>query len=224
MKLDFNFNLKEDKQKFTEPEHKAKRRSTVLINRERNIIYRRAYSETQLLDLIPEGLQKGYIYNFITAGDVDALSFLKIVLRQQNLDYMLFSTWCMAADDILQIEEWLESGIIKTCDAYVGEIFPGTYKFEYQKLKNVIPKYGGRIAIFKNHSKIFAGIGKEFSFGIQTSANINTNPRAENACITLTDEIYHFYKDYFDKIVSFEKKPIDNDYQSTDKNGGINGA
>ena len=62
-----------------------------------------------------------------------------------------------------------------------------------------------RIAVFKNHSKIFAGIGDKFSFGIETSANINTNPRTENGCITIDNGLFEFYKSYFDGIISFEK-------------------
>ena len=58
--------------------------------------------------------------------------------------------------------------------------------------------------MFRNHSKIFAGIGQKFAFGIQTSANINTNPRTENGCIQIGSDIYNFYKDYYDGIVSFE--------------------
>jgi hypothetical protein len=86
---------------------------------------------------------------------------------------------------------------------YLGEIFPGTYKLEYALLKPIIEKYGGRVAIFKNHSKIFAGYGNKYAFGIETSANINTNPRTENGCITIGKEIYEFYKSYFDGIISF---------------------
>lgn len=183
---------------------KTKRRNTDCIERLQQNEYRRAFSETQLLDITPKQFKENHSYHFITGGDVDALSFLKIILRQQKLDYCLFSTWCMACDDVLQIENWLKSGKIKTMDAYVGEIFPGSYKHEWKKLNEVIPKYGGRIAVFKNHSKIFAGYGNKYAFGIQTSANINTNPRTENGCITIGHDIFEFYKDYFDKIVSFE--------------------
>lgn len=182
------------------------RRSTECLIRLDKNIYRKAFSETQLLDVLGFDFKEGESYHCITAGDVDSLSYLKCVLRQQDLDYCLFSTWCMAADDIMQFEEWLEEGKIKKMDAYVGEIFPGTYKMEWKKLKEVFQKYQcGRIAVFKNHAKIYAGYGDKFAFGIETSANINTNPRAENGCITIGKEIYEFYKDYFDKIISFEK-------------------
>lgn len=184
-------------------EDKRTRRATVL-KRNTNNIYRRAFSETQLLDIVDLNFQDGEGYHFITGGDVDALSYLKLVLRQQDLNYCLFSTWCMASEDIYQFRDWIELGKIKKLDAYVGEIFPGSYKLEYKLLKKIVEGNGGRVAVFKNHSKIFAGTGGRFSFGIETSANINTNPRTENACITIDDGIYHFYKTYFDAIISFQ--------------------
>lgn len=181
------------------------RRSTECHIRETRNIYRRAFSETQLLDILPTELKQGYSYHCITAGDVDSLSYLKVILRQQNLDYCLFSTWCMAADDILQFDEWLKSGKIKKLDAYVGEIFPGTYRMEWRKLNEIFEAHKcGRIAVFKNHSKIFAGYGDKFAFAYEGSANINTNPRTENGCITIDRGLFEFYKEYFDGIVSFE--------------------
>lgn len=176
---------------------------SVSLSRKVQGIYRRAFSETNLLDISDE-FNQGYSYNYITGGDIDALSFLKLIIRKQNIDYLLFSTWCMALEDIYQLNDWLDSGKIKKFDAYVGEIFPGSYKAEYQLLKQVIAKCGGRIGVFKNHSKIFAGYGDKFHFGIQTSANINTNPRTENACIQIGVDIYEFYKQFFDNIVSYE--------------------
>ena len=111
----------------------------------------------------------------------------------------------MAADDILQFDEWLKSGKIKKLDAYVGEIFPGSYKMEWKRLNQMFDEHKcGRIAVFKNHSKIYAGIGEKFAFGIETSANINTNPRTENGCITIDSGIFDFYKTYFDGIISFQ--------------------
>jgi hypothetical protein len=180
------------------------KRSTNIKRRHQNT-YRRAFSETQLLDIVDLDFKDGDSYHFITGGDVDALSYLKIVLRQQDLDYLLFSTWCMASEDVWQFKDWLEAGKIKKIDAYVGEIFPGTYRLEYKMLKPLIESYGGRVAVFRNHSKIFAGYGDKFYFGIETSANINTNPRTENGCITIDRGLFEFYKAYFDGIVSFEK-------------------
>jgi len=189
----------------TEDGKKASSRRSQLLARKSLHMYRRAFSETQLLDLLtPMELKKGMAYHFITGGDIDSLSYLKLILRAQDLDYCLFSTWCMAQEDIFQFRDWIEAGKIKKLDAYVGEIFPGSYRMEYSLLKKVITPDIGRIAVFRNHSKIFAGTGSSFSFGIETSANVNTNPRTENACITIDDDIFEFYKSYFDGIKSFD--------------------
>lgn len=188
----------------------SKRRTTACIELSTRHLYRRAFSESSLIDAC--GLfdfKDGESYHFITAGDVDSLSFLKAILRQQNLDYCLLSTWCMSAEDIVQLNLWVDNGQIKRLDTYVGEIFPSTYKVEFAMLKEMYADGGknvggGRLAVFRNHSKIYAGYGQKFAFGIETSANVNTNPRTENGCITISDEIYQFYRDYFDGIVSFE--------------------
>ena len=198
-------NKKDKKQVKEQEENKSHRRNTECFVRTDKHIFRRAYSESQLLDAVGIDFKDGESYHCITGGDVDSLSYLKAVLRQQNLDYCLFSTWCMAAEDILCFGEYLEKGLIKRLDAYVGEIFPNSYKIEYKMLKDLFEKYNcGRIAVFKNHSKIYAGIGNKFAFGIETSANINTNPRTENGCITIGNDIFEFYKTYFDGIKSFE--------------------
>lgn len=201
--------INESEAEETKPEkvkHKRGRR-VECIERENRNMYRRAFSETQLLDIFGlENLKENHSYHCISAGDVDSLSYLKIILRQQNLDHLLFSTWCMAADDIMQFEEWLEAGKIKKLDAYLGEIFPKSYPFEWKKLNEIFEKYKcGTISIFRNHSKVYAGTGDLYSFAIESSANINTNPRTEQTCITVDKELYIFYKDYYSKIISFEK-------------------
>ena len=219
--FDFSFDKSEDKTDISETKNNLKqiekdekngktyRRSSDQIALSLKYEYRRAYSETKLLDF-NIGFKKDHSYNFITGGDIDAISYLKLILRHtKKLDYLMFSTWCMAYEDILQIKEWLDKGVLKKIDAYLGEIFPGTYKLEWRLINKIWKDHNcGRIAVFKNHSKIFAGYKDDFYFGIQTSANINTNPRTENGCITINRGIFDFYKNYFDgiKTIVREKK------------------
>lgn len=189
---------------------RSHRRTTACTELSTRYEYRRAFSEVKLLEAMKYAKpKKGISYNFITAGDVDSLSYLKVVLNWYDLDYLLCSTWCMAAEDILQLQLWHEGGQIKHLDMYLGEIFPGSYKIEWEMVKKFYREHpgAGRAAVFRNHSKIYAGANYAdgFYFGIQTSANINTNPRTENGNITIDKGLFEFYKSYFDGIVSFEK-------------------
>lgn len=167
--------------------------------------FRKAFSEVALLELMDyKPLEMGVQYNFITAGDVDALSYLKIIMNQHDLDHLIVSTWCMSQRDAEDISTLVLDGRIKAMDFFVGEIMPSGDKAAWRVLKELYednPNLGKLIA-FRNHAKIFAGYNGEeqFYFGLQSSANINTNPRCEQACLTTDKELYEFYKDYFDKI------------------------
>lgn len=188
---------------------RAKRRTRMIKEKTLRYEYRRAFSEVRLLEAMRYArLEEGVTYNFITGGDVDSLSYLKVVLNQHDLDHVLCSTWCMGAEDVLQLQEWYEMGKIRKLDMYVGEIFPNSYRIEWGLCKAFYEKHpeAGRIAVFRNHSKLYAGCNEAdgFYFGIQASANINDNPRTEQASITIGRGIYDFYKDYFDGIISFE--------------------
>ena len=182
----------------------AKRRSTECLELSDKFLMRRAYGEDIPLQRMGiEALQNNTSYHFITGGDVDALSYLKVVLlHAKKIHYLLASTWCMSAEDIKQLTDWYENGTIEHLDIYVGEIFPTTYVVEWRMLNNFYQEHpeAGRVKCFRNHSKIFAGFADEFDFAIETSANINTNPRTEQGVINISHDLALFYKNFFDKI------------------------
>lgn len=194
-----------DKEDETQISGQSVRQRVAVKKHTPKFLYKKAYGEMQLLENIGFEYKDGDSYHILTNGDVDSLSFLKLMLLQQDLEYCLCSTWCMASEDVLLISEWLEEKKINKLDFYVGEIFPTSYAAVYGQLVEVFEKYKcGRIAVFKNHSKIYAGYGDKFYFGISCSANINTNPRCENAVISIDKGLFEFYKNYYDNIVSFK--------------------
>ena len=174
-------------------------------------MYRRAYSEMELLDtfsnptLLP--LPKGYVFNFLTRGDIDTLSYLKLIIRQQNIHHAIVSTWCVDMNDIRTMKKWVDDGRIGRLDLYLGEIYTtgrhgleaADFQAEFEGYENV------KVVVTRNHSKIMAGKGEKYSFVVQTSANINTNPRIENACIlipedTEADALFQFYLEFFQDV------------------------
>jgi hypothetical protein len=169
---------------------------------------RRARSEAALAEVWPPELVPGTSYHFISQGDVDALSYLAAILRTHRLDYLQFSTWCMALDDVAQIERWLVDGHIGRVDAYCGEIFPSQYADEHALLCDVIRMHGGRVCVFRNHSKLMVGYGYgsgELAFAIESSANINTNPRAEQTAIHVDRDLADFYREFLDGVKSYNR-------------------
>ncbi len=190
-----------------EAEKKSKQKTVSLARRQHRIETRRARSEAELAKLLPERLEMGVSYHVLSSGDIDSLSFLAHVCGAMPLDYCMFSTWCMAMPDCEAFGGWVRSRRISRLDAYVGEIFPSQYSDEHLVMCQVSRDSGGRLAVFRNHSKIILGcnLTYDFWFAIESSANINTNPRTENTAIHCGRDLFGFYKAYFDGIRSFNR-------------------
>lgn len=156
-------------------------------------------------DLHTEPFKEGYTYHYLTNGDVDTLSYLKMILREHKLDYLLFSTWCIAQEDIFQLSDFHEDGFLKVIDAYVGDIVPSNYKMEYSILVPTIEATGGKVVVSRNHSKVMAGCNEVegFYFVGQGSSNLNTNPRMENFVLSFDKDLFHFYKEFYDGVENY---------------------
>lgn len=193
-------NLHEIEEQTVEPDNDG-RSAKMIKSAPKHYVYRRASSEVQLLELMDyEPIEENVTYNFITAGDVDCLSFFKIIMNKVKvIDELVISTWCIASEDVAQLERWVKAGRIKKMDIYLGEVNSAGAHFKIEQMYDRYPNLG-RWRKFKNHAKIFAGHGGGLYFGIQSSANVNTNPRCEQASITTTREIYEFYKQYYDSV------------------------
>jgi hypothetical protein len=162
----------------------------------------RASSESKLATELPEFLQTGESWHVISQGDIDSLSYISWIVNREPLDYLLFSTWCMSGEDVARIDSWVNEGRIGRLDCYVGEIFPSQYSDAYTMLCQTARKTTGRVAVFRNHAKVYAGANDRIQFAIETSANINTNPRCEQTAIHESPALFRHYKTFFDGIKS----------------------
>lgn len=165
---------------------------------------RKASSEEALSKQLDWYFREGDCYHCFSFGDVDSMTFFKHVLRQQPVKYLALSTWCMAGEDVKDLREWHQRGMIGRVDFYVGEIFPGSYPEVYDAVLEFLPECGGRLCVFRNHSKVMAVLGEHFDVLIESSANVNTNPRSENTVITVDRELVRDYIRLFNGIVSFD--------------------
>lgn len=195
--FDFNigFNFDEEKPKETVKVHRAGKRH----------LTRKAASEAALESALNWHFENGDCYHCFSFGDVDSLSYLKFVLKQQKIKYLGLSTWCMAGEDVRDLESWHDRGFIETIDLFVGEIFEGSCPEAATLAKQLCKKCGGRFVVFRNHSKIMMIKGERFDCLVESSANVNTNPRSENTVLTVESELVDAYVNLFKEIKPFNR-------------------
>lgn len=167
---------------------------------------RRVQSELALEQELPWHWEPGVSYHCISSGDVDSLTYFRAAVKQQKIHYAFLATWSFAAEDIRELRHWVNREYIGRLDVYVGEMFLSAGKaLERRELINLCRDSGGRLVIFRTHSKIMVVFGEKFDCVIEGSANINTNPRTEQMVITVDSKLAKFYKEYFDGVQSFER-------------------
>ena len=166
-------------------------------------IARKAASEQALENALDWHFNHGDYYHCFSFGDVDSLTYFKHVLRQQKIKYAAISTWCMAGEDVNDLLSWHRRGMLGRVDFFVGEIFKGSYPDVYDTVVAALPELGGRLCVFRNHAKVMAIKGERFDCLIESSANVNTNPRCENTVITVDSDLVNAYIKLFPEIKPF---------------------
>lgn len=167
---------------------------------------RRAKAEAHLADILPADIADGDAWHILSSGDIDSLSYLAHMLAHTRMDYVALSTWCMAREDVARLAGWLADGTIGRLDAYVGEIFPNQYADEYEALCAAVATKAGRVCVFRNHSKVYLCRAGHRAWVIESSANINTNPRTENTIITADHGLYAHHVAYYSGARSFDRR------------------
>ena len=116
------------------------------------------------------------------------------------------------------MRDWVRRGMIGRMDFYVGEIFKSGYRGCLDVLDDICKETGGRTARIRNHSKLMAFFGERFSGVIESSANVDTNPRIEQTCITINEGLAEFYKEFFDQMIDYDGRY--KDWRPFDLKGG----
>ena len=198
----FSFDLEEEK---TDLNKQPKKRVEVQHRYGNRQLTRKASSEQALMKAMDWHFQEGDCYHCFSWGDVDSMSYFKHVLHQQRVHYLALSTWCMAGEDLDDLREWHQRGMLGRVDFFMGEIFQGSYPEVYAAVLDFVQEENGRLVIFRNHSKVMAIIGERFDCLIESSANVNTNPRSENTVLTVDRQLVADYVDLFNGIQSFNR-------------------
>lgn len=169
---------------------------------------RHAKAEAQLASLLPARIDDGDSWHVISHGDIDSLSYLTHALAGvSHFDYVAISTWCIAKADLDQIEAWLDAGRIDQFDLYAGEIFPSQYGDEHAKAMEMADRFGCRIVIARNHSKVTLASNDAdgYYLAMESSANVNTNPRIEQTAIHNDRALFDFYRNFFSGLRSIDR-------------------
>ena len=136
-------------------------------------------------------------FKLISNGSFSSVCFVGLVAQQSKIKNLYISTFHVGKKEILFLDSLKKSGRLENVEFVVCSIInesKKTAKYGYSDLlMNVCEKNGWKVSTQKNHSKVHlydTDIGK---FVLETSSNLNENPKIEQFSFEKDEELFDFY-------------------------------
>lgn len=159
-------------------------------------------AKMELKELMPE-LPEGHVYKFISDGGFSTISFIVLVAEMAKINNLYASSFRIGKKELQVIDALHKKGVIKNCCFAVGTLMKNDseaikkYGY-YENFEKVCNDNGFRYCTVNNHSKIILFDTDKGKYVLETSSNLNTNPKIEQFSFEKDEELYNFYQKCFE--------------------------
>lgn len=149
---------------------------------------------------------KGMATYILTFGQFSLIETLEAVLEKTGPAHIAIGTWTAAAADLDRACEFIKSDLIRSIRFVIDRSFINRQPGFAQSL---IKRFGiDAIRTTKTHAKFITIKNESWNVVIQTSMNLNENPRLENIDIVDDVEFCDFMNSVVDGIFAEESEGI----------------
>lgn len=135
-------------------------------------------------------------FKFVSFGGFSSVCFIAAIAEKTIIDNLYISTSRVGKKEILLLDKLYRDGRLG-CVKFVfcGLMEQDKYPY-YRILEAVCNKNGWSFVGKRNHSKVFLFDTKIGKFVLETSSNLNENPKIEQFSLENDSELFEFYKKY----------------------------
>jgi len=141
-----------------------------------------------------------------TKGAFSVIDILRATLAITGKAAVDFSTWTASGVDVTSVLEFVDAGIVTNSRWLVDLTFQRRSPELANRIRTVFGKDAIRVA--KNHAKFALIYNDTWQIILQTSMNLNFNPRFENFSIAHDPELFGFYKAILDEVWTRQSREI----------------
>ena len=161
-------------------------------------------SSSELNRLIPN-LPNEECYKIISAGNFASISFIRLVGNRARIKELTISTLRVGKKELQCLDLMAKNGRIDAATFVVGSIMKNDSKkglsyHYYDNFEKICLKNGWKYCVFNNHSKIILMDTELGKFVLETSSNLNENPKIEQFSFEKVEKLYNFYYNFLHEI------------------------
>lgn len=164
-----------------------------------------AHSAREILKLICELPDKSTVFKLISfSGGFASASFIKAVTDRETILELTASTLRIGEKQFEYLAQLKKDRKLEKARFFIGSIMKSDKRNEkydyYSRFCAVCKENEWRHILANNHSKIILMRTPKNWYVLETSSNLNENPKIEQYSFENSKELYDFYYDFFDKL------------------------
>lgn len=137
-------------------------------------------------------------YKFVSTGGFSAISFIKFVAERTAINHLYVTTLRVGKKELRELDRLHSRGRLRDCTIITGSLMKDDSRIGksygyYDNLVAVCDKNNWTVKSVKNHSKLILMDTATGKYVIETSSNLNENPKIEQFSLEKSAELYYFY-------------------------------
>lgn len=174
---------------------KSKKRRVFKITRETK----------QLGALVGAPPRKNECFKMLSVGGgFSSLGIIRYVADHEVIEEMYVSTFRIGKNHFKVLKRLHEAGRLK-CANYITSSSQkrtdkGDYNY-YDEIERTCDEYGWGLKVFDNHSKLILMRTADNFYVVETSSNLNENPKMEQFSWENDESLYRWYEDLFIELM-----------------------
>lgn len=169
----------------------------ILIHKNKRKRFSLLKSIKDLSDICPHLPTDDECFKFISKGGFSSASFVALVSEHAIINNLYCSTFHVGKKEMLLLNSLYDRGKLKNVNLVMfSKVFEKeSSKYKYGDIvKKICEKNGWKLKILRNHSKLFLFDTDNGKYVLETSSNLNENPKIEQFSFEKSAECFEFYK------------------------------
>ncbi|MBY9013093.1 MAG: hypothetical protein KGD70_12030 [Candidatus Lokiarchaeota archaeon] len=135
-------------------------------------------------------------------GGFSSISFISLVAQKENIKELTASTLRIGEKQFIHLARLKQAGKLDKATFFLSSIMKEDNKKKdkynyYSKFEEVCKTNGWEKIVINNHSKIILMCTDDNYYVLETSSNLNENPKIEQYSFENDKELYDFYYNFF---------------------------
>jgi hypothetical protein len=147
-------------------------------------------------------------YKFISLdGGFCSVNFIKYVAGKETIEELTASTLRIGEKQFVYLSNLCKAGKLKRATFFIGSIMKedsGKYDY-FARFFEISKQYGWESFVVNNHSKIILMRTERDYYVLESSSNLNDNPKIEQYSFENSKELYDFYYGFFQVLKKANK-------------------